>query len=392
MTSHYKSAYVVAARRTAIGRLGGLHRSRRIEDLTAPIIAAALEDCRLAPGDVDEILIGNASAGGNPARLIALVAGLADRTPALTLDRQCASGLDAILAAIRQVAAGESRVVVAGGAESLSTAPWRVARPLGPHRLPRFLGHGSSGMADDGEVPDGSMIDAAETLAREFQITRQRQDGYAGETREQASRAERQSHFTGEIVALKARAEDARDEAMAHHPEAAALEGLAAYLEPEGTVSPGNSIGMYDGAAIAIVVSEDVFRSLGNPPAMRLIASAAVGQSPGAEAKAPIEAVQKLQAKLNGSSPKGPVVTELGETTAVQAIAFRDSLGIDPALLNPDGGGLARGHVFGATGAVLVARLFTHLVRRRKELGLAHGQAVLGTLGGLGVAALFESV
>ena len=125
---------------------------------------------------------------------------------------------------------------------------------------------------------------------------------------------------------------------------------------------------------------------------MRLIGSAATGVRPGSEAKAPIEARAKLNARLNGAAPKGALVTELGETSAAQAIAFRDSLGLDERLLNPDGGGLARGHALGATSAVLVTRLFTHLVRRRKETGLTHGEAVIGTLGGLGVAALFEAL
>ena len=123
-------AYIVAARRTALGRPGGLHKSRRIESLAAPVVLAALEDAKLEASAVEEIIFGNTTAGGNPARIVGLAAGLRDSVPALTVDRQCASGLDAILLGMRTVALGEARVVVAGGAESLSTAPWRVARPL----------------------------------------------------------------------------------------------------------------------------------------------------------------------------------------------------------------------------------------------------------------------
>src|SRR5262249_27937056 len=122
-------AYVVAARRSALGRVGGLHKGRRIEELSAPVLAAALRDSGLKPQRVDEVIVGNASEGGNPARLIALAAGLSDDVPAVTIDRQCGSGLDAILGAIRAIAAGDAEVIVAGGAEALSTAPWRIAKP-----------------------------------------------------------------------------------------------------------------------------------------------------------------------------------------------------------------------------------------------------------------------
>src|SRR6476659_2970752 len=143
-------AYIVAARRTALGRPGGLHRSRRLESLTAPVVQAALQDAKLEAAAVEEIIFGNTTAGGNPARIVGLAAGLGDSVSALTVDRQCASGLDAILLGMRAVALGEARVVVAGGAESLSTAPWLVARPKSLFQTPRFLGP----EADAGEAAD----------------------------------------------------------------------------------------------------------------------------------------------------------------------------------------------------------------------------------------------
>lgn len=159
--------YIVAARRSAIGRIGGLHRRRRLEELTSPIITKALEDARIAHGEVDDVILGNATAGGNPARLVALTSGLPDATPALTVDRQCASGLEAIVQAQHLIASGAARIVVAGGMESLSTAPWRVARPRNPYLMPRFIGH------DQGDGSDASrLVDAAETVAQRFQIAR----------------------------------------------------------------------------------------------------------------------------------------------------------------------------------------------------------------------------
>ena len=131
-----QSAYIIAARRTAIGRIGGLHRNRRIEELCAPLVGVALQDSGLEPGQVDELIVGNASQGGNPARLIALAAGLPETAPAATIDRQCGSGLDAILAAIRAVSFGDAQAIVAGGAEAISMAPWRVAKPRNLQQLP----------------------------------------------------------------------------------------------------------------------------------------------------------------------------------------------------------------------------------------------------------------
>lgn len=121
-------AYIIAARRTAIGRVGGLHKGRRLEELSAPVVLAALQDSGLQPSRVDEVIIGNATQGGNPARLITLAAGLPETVSAVTVDRQCGSGLDAILSAVRRIALGEAEAVVAGGAESISTAPWRVSK------------------------------------------------------------------------------------------------------------------------------------------------------------------------------------------------------------------------------------------------------------------------
>jgi len=146
------SSYLIAARRTALGRPGGLHRSRRLEDLTAPIVLAALQDAKLAPKVVEEIILGNTTAGGNPARMVGLAAGLRESVPALTVDRQCASGLDAILLAMRAVALGEADVIVAGGAESISTAPWRVAKPKNLFQTPRFIGLDQ----DDADTADAS--------------------------------------------------------------------------------------------------------------------------------------------------------------------------------------------------------------------------------------------
>ena len=202
-------AYIVAARRTALGRPGGLHRSRRIESLAAPVVQAALQDAKLEASAVDEIIFGNTTAGGNPARIVGLAAGLRDSVPALTVDRQCASGLDAILLGMRAVALGEARVVIAGGAESLSTAPWRVARPKSLFQTPRFIGL----EPEDGETADTPhSVTASEELARRLGITRHRQDAYALHSHLRAEQAMSERRFVNEIVPLRLAADETRDE------------------------------------------------------------------------------------------------------------------------------------------------------------------------------------
>src|SRR4051794_40252200 len=190
-------AYIVAARRSALGRIGGLHRNRRLEDLTAPVVEAALADARIPANRVDEVIIGNATAGGNPARLIALAAGLPETAPAATIDRQCGSGLDAILAAVRAVSLGDAQAIVAGGAEAISMAPWRVAKPRNLQQLPRFISY-EPGSGEEREGP--AHIESAETLAIKYGIGRAEQDAYALRSFLKAEQAREHKRFIGEIA------------------------------------------------------------------------------------------------------------------------------------------------------------------------------------------------
>ncbi len=380
-------AYIIAARRSALGRIGGLHKGRRIEELCAPVVAAALRDSGLRADRVDEVLIGNATQGGNPARLIALSAGISDSVPAATIDRQCGSGLDAILAANRAIAAGEAEIVVAGGAEALSTAPWRIAKPRTLYQLPRFTSF-EPGPAEEGGVPP--LVEATEALAARLGISRAQQDAYALRTHLKAEAARTSKRFAGEIVPIRSNAEEARDQS-AVEPDFKDLAQLAPYQQPDGTLTPGNTSAMHDGAAMTVVVSERVWAELGKPRALRLVAQAIRGVAPDEEASAPIETVKTLQERLNGFKRSDIGIIEMSESSAAQAIALVQSLDLDEDLLNPDGGAVARGHPLGAAGAVLVARLFTRMARgeeKRPKLGVA----TLGAQGGMGLAALFEAV
>jgi acetyl-CoA C-acetyltransferase len=382
------SSYIVAARRSALGRIGGLHKNRRLADLAAPIVAAALEDAVISPSEVDEFIVGNASEGGNPARLISLAAGLPEIVAAHSIDRQCASGLDAIVAACRLVQAGEADVVVAGGAESLSNAPWRVAKPRSLYQTPQFMRFDPLGA----EAFGGDLsMETAELLPKRLGIGRERQDAVAMQSFVKADDARSCRRFVGEIVPLRANAEEARDQS-ASGPEMDDLEDMVPFVTPDGTLTPGNTSSLHDGAAFVVVLSEAAWRARGKPPALKLVSTAALGVSPGSDAEAPIEAMRKLYGRLNGFKRDEISVFELSETSAAQEIALAELLEIDPKRINPDGGAVARGHPLGAAGAVLVVRLFSTLVRAQKSKSARYGVATLGAVGGLGIATLFEAV
>jgi acetyl-CoA C-acetyltransferase len=382
-----QSAYIVAARRTAIGRVGGLHKSRRIEELCAPLVGVALQDSGLEPDRVDELIVGNATQGGNPARLIALAAGLPETMPAASIDRQCGSGLDAILAAARAIKLGDAHAVIAGGAEAISMAPWRVAKPRNLQQLPRFLGY-EPGAGEERDVP--AHVESAEVLAARLGIGRAEQDAYALRSHLKAEQAREHKRFVGEIAPLRANPEEARDQSSVA-PDFKDLAQLAPYMAPDGTLTPGNTSSLHDGAAVSVVVSHEVWSSLGKPHGLRLVAHAARGVAPDEEASAPIEAMRNLKARFKGYKDSDIGHIEMSENSAAQAIAVIRALELDEELVNPDGGALARGHPFGAAGSVLVTRLFTRMARGESK-GRSLGLATMGVAGGMGLAALFEAV
>ncbi len=386
MTTKPLPAYVIAARRTALGRVGGLHRSRRLEELAAPLVSAVLRDAKVDAGQVDELILGNTTAGGNPARLVALAAGLPETVSALTIDRQCGSGLDAILLAVGHVAAGDCEIAVAGGAESVSTAPWRIAKPRSLYQTPHFISLEPAVT----EPFDGAPFEAAETLAARLGIGRGRQDAWVLKSHARAEKAREDRRFVGEILPLRSTAEEARDQS-AIDPTPDDVERERPFAPPTGTLTPANTSTPHDGAAFVLVVSQAVWTTLGQPPALRLIASATQGVGAEDEAAAPAAAMKKLYGRLNGFDRSAIRTIEIGETSAAQALALAEAMGFDADTLNPAGGGVVRGHPLGATGAVLVVRLFTDLVREHDGTS-RYGAVVQGTFGGLGLAALFEAV
>jgi len=381
------SSYIIAARRSALGRIGGLHKNRRLAELSAPVVLAALADAGLTADAVDELIVGNASEGGNPARLISLAAGLPETVASHSIDRQCASGLDAIIGGVRLVEAGDADVVVAGGAESLSTAPWRVAKPRSLYQLPHFLRVEPMAADFAGEAP----FEASELLPQRLGISRAKQDLVAMQSHIKAEAAREARRLAGEIVPLRRNAEEARDEGVGSL-DLAELEEMTPFAPPDGTLTPGNTSSLRDGAAFVVIVSERVWAARGKPGALRLVSTVARGVPPDSDGEAPIAAMHKLYDRLNGFKRDDIGVFELSESSAAQEIALAALLNIDPARINPNGGAIARGHPLGAAGAVLVVRLFSDLVRSPLPTAGRYGVATLGAIGGLGLAALFEAV
>jgi acetyl-CoA C-acetyltransferase len=374
-------AYIIAARRSAVGRLGGLHRARRIEDLAAPVLLQTLEDAGIEPGRVERLVLGNTTAGNNPARLIALLAGLPDQCAALTLDRHNLSGLEAIDDAVRRIVTGEADIVAAGGAEALSTAPWRLAKPRTLVHMPRFVG---LAQADHGESGEHAAVEAAEALAARLKISRNAQDEYAITSHIRATLARDARRLAREIVPLRARPDETRDE-LVGEPDIEDMEGYPPILG-DGTVTSGNTSLPADAAAFVVVVSEAVYRKLGKPPALVHEATVSTGVAPAADLEAPIAAARRLAPRPGSPSLRDFDAIELGESSAVQAIAFKSELGLDDGTINPDGGQVARGLPAGASSAILVVRLFGRLVRAEEAPAAGRGMAVSGASGGQAMA------
>ncbi|PWC56506.1 thiolase family protein [Azospirillum sp. TSO22-1] len=381
-----RRAVIVAARRTPIGRIGGSLRDLPVEELAAPVIRAVLADAGLEPGEVDDVLLGNAvGPGGNVARLSALAAGLPVEVPGVTVDRQCGSGLEAINMAARLIEAGAGEVYLAGGVESTSTAPWRVEKPATPWRSPRF--YDRARFAPD-SVGDPEMGVAAENVARAWGITRERQDAFALASHRKAVESQATGRFAREIVPLvlpDGRVVD-RDECPRPDTSAEKLARLPPVFMPGGTVTAGNACPVNDGAAVVAVVSERRFAAMAGARGLRVADSAAAGVDPNLLGTGPIPAVRRLLARNPGLRLDAIDLVEFNEAFAAQVLACLDTLGIPEDTVSVGGGALALGHPYGASGAVLVTRLFSELAPGQR------GLATLGIGGGLGLATLLERV
>lgn len=351
-------AFLIAARRSPVMPRGGAFAALAPHELAAPVIRAVLADAGLAPEAVDEVIVSNAlGGGGNPARLAALAAGLPERVAGLSIDRQCAGGLDAIRLAAAMVASGQARVVVAGGAESYSRRPLRLAQrpglPPEPYDQPPFT---------PWPERDPEMTEAAATLAERLGLTRARQEGWAIR-----SHALAQGGAQPEIVPLAGHMRDGFTRDLT--PRLCARAKVLA-----GSVTSATAAVAADAAAFVLVCDAATARQAARR--RPILASATLGARPEEPGLSPVPAIRAVLAGA-GLRPEALARIELMEAYAAQALAAIDACALPEGRVNPAGGALARGHPIGASGAILAAALFH---------GAGPGLAAIAAAGGIGAA------
>jgi acetyl-CoA C-acetyltransferase len=370
---------VVAARRSAIGTAG--HALARVEAsaLAAPVLSAVADEVRTLRGSavLDEVLLGNCMGpGGNVARVAALEAGLPDATAAATVDRQCASGLSAVLSAVAQVREGAG-VVLAGGVESASTAPWRLLPPEGDRPARRYE---RAPFAPSERDPEMGL--ANDLYAERAGVTRRAQDEYAARSHARAYATREAGGFDPEVVPV---AGVSRDERPRRGMTADRLGRLPPTFREAGTVTAGNACGINDGAAVVAVVDAAVARGV---PGLRVLAGSVVAADPTNPGQSLVPAAARALERA-GLGWGDIDVVELNEAFAGQILACCGELGIDASRVCPEGGALGLGHPWGASGAVLLVRLFSQLVRSGRG---GTGVAAIAAGGGQGVALVVEAV
>jgi acetyl-CoA acyltransferase len=397
-------AVIVAAVRTPVGRAyKGSLRTTRPDDLGALAIKEALERTPgLEPKEIDDVILGCAMPEGeqgmNVARIAALRAGLPVETSAMTVNRFCSSGLQAIALAAERIRGGWSQVIVAGGTESMSLVPMG-GNKISPN--PWLVDH----------YPDAyiNMGLGTENIARKFGITREQADQFAAESHKKALTAIAAGNFADEIIAVEVKITSLPNGDGASSKGKSALKPatqtlvfktdelpradtsleILAKLKPafhaKGTVTAGNSSPMSDGAAAAVVMSDARAKSLGLQPLARFVAYATAGCPPEEFGIGPVFAIPKAL-KLAGLSLNDMAVIELNEAFAAQSLAVIRQAGLDPARVNPNGGAIALGHPLGCTGAKLTATLIRDLQRRKAR----YGMVTMCIGGGMGAAGIFE--
>jgi 3-oxoadipyl-CoA thiolase len=385
-------AVVVSAVRTPIGRYGGALSGVRADDLAGVAIAAAVERAGVDKSAVDDVYFGCANQAGednrNVARMGALLGGLPDSVAGITLNRLCASGLSAVVSACHAVLAGDADVVVAGGVESMSRAPFVMAKP--DTAFPRgnqtvwdtTLGWRFPNPRLEELFPLESMGETGENVAERWGVSREDQDAFALRSQERWATANAAGRFEDELVPVG-------DVTVDEHPRPQTTVEALAKLKPafsqDGTVTAGNASGINDGAAALVVMSAERARDLGLDTLGAFVGSAVAGVDPRVMGVGPIPAVRKLLER-SGVGVEDVDLVELNEAFASQSLAVVRELGLDPERVNVNGGAIALGHPLGMSGARLVVSLLHELRRRDGRYGLA--TLCVGV--GQGVAALFE--
>ena len=379
-------AFIVDAVRTPIGRYGGALKDVRADDLGAvPIRALMQRNAGLNFNAIDDVLYGCANQAGednrNVARMCALLAGLAPEVPGATINRLCGSGLDAVGSAARAIRAGEAQLMIAGGVESMTRAPFVMGKAdmafsRSATMFDTTIGWRFPNPALHAAYGTDSMPETAENLAGRFGISRADQDAFALASQRKAARAQQQGWFEDEMTPVVVPASQGQAAAMNRdeHPRSTTLEALAR-LKPlvraDGSVTAGNASGVNDGACALLLASGDALRRFGLNPRARILGMATAGVEPRLMGLGPVPAVGKLLHQLGMTLGQFDLI-ELNEAFAVQVLAVLRELGLDPAdtRLNPNGGAIALGHPLGMSGARLATTAMWQLQRNRGRFAL----------------------
>lgn len=385
-----REAVIVSAVRTAIGKQGGALASVPPHIFGAEVIKEAMKRVNVTPEMVEDVILGNVlSGGGNIARLTALQTGLSIELPGLTIDRQCGSGINAVMLAAQAILAGDGDVYVAGGVESMSRAPYLMDRPEKPYStVPPRIRKSQLSPTAIGDPPMGL---TAENLAKKYEISREEQDDFSASSQQKMKRAIDEGRFIEQIVPIDIPIRKGNPVVFSQdeHPRPQSTKEVLAKLPPAfldaGTVTAGNSSGLNDAAAALVVMSREKAEELGIKPLAIIKAHAVAGVNPAIMGIGPVPATRKVMEK-SGLSLDEMDIIEINEAFAAQVIACDRELNMDLEKVNVNGGAIAHGHPLGATGAILLTKAVYELERIKGRYALI--TACIG--GGQGIAAIIE--
>ncbi len=384
------TALIAGWARSAVAPHGGVFSGLQAHEIAAPVIQALLQHAGIAPEKVSAVVVGNAlGAGGNPARLVALAAGLPDACAAFSIDTQCCSGLDAVSMAVGLIASGQASVVIAGGVEAWSRSPIRQHRPL--REGDAAVSYERPAFAPD-PARDPDMLASAARYAAAHGWTRAEQDAYAVQSHERA--LVHQALLADEIVSINGLAHDPYPRRISG-ALAARMPAVAKPVETETeeadlldcSLSALSISAKADGAAFVLLASPEVCRALGLKPQAAWIASVSVGCPPETPLLAAEVAARAVLSRAGLASADALAVTELHDAFAVQGLSFCQALQIDPLRVNRGGGGLVRGHPIGASAAIALVRVLAELAFEKPS---AFGLTAVAGAGGLGAAAIVQ--
>jgi acetyl-CoA C-acetyltransferase len=378
--SETREAVIVSAVRTPVGKFLGSLKGFAATDLGAIVVRESVRRAGVAPEDVDEVIMGcviQAGLGQNPARQAALRGGLLPAVSAVTVNKVCGSGLKAVMMAAQGIQLGDTDVVVAGGMESMSNAPYLIPKAREGYRL-------GNGVLLDAMIHDGlwdayndyHMGCTGEVVSQKFSVSREEQDEYALNSHRKAAAAIKAGKFKDEIVPVEIPQRKGppivfdTDETVREDTSLEALGKLKpAFQKDGGTVTAGNAPGVNDGASAVVVTSIDKAKALGMKPMARIVAQATSGVEPELVMMAPVEAITRVLRKAGWSLDEVDLI-ELNEAFSVQAVAIIKELGLDPARLNVNGGAVALGHAIGQSGSRLLTTMLYELKRRDAHRGV----------------------